>query len=69
MLSEQSSNPEIITEPAVCLVSEPFEVYADTDIKNQLLNVYKQLLNDVYVNERNGSGWVLSHFVSLDTSI
>ena len=66
---EQSSNPSIITEPPACLVSEPFEVYADTNIKEQLINTYKQLLNEIDVYERNGSGWVLSSLTSLDTSL
>ena len=33
---ERSSNPEIITETFVCLVSEPFEMYRDTDIKSAI---------------------------------
>ena len=66
---EQSSNPSIITEPDVCLVSEPFEVYSDTNIKNQLMNAYKQLLNYMDIFEKNGSGWVLSHLKALDTSV
>ena len=66
---EQSSNPSVITEPPACLVSEPFEVYADTNIKEQLINAYKQLLNEIDVYERNGSGWVLSYLTSLDTSL
>ena len=33
---EQATDPSIVTEPAVVLVSEQFEVYADTDITELL---------------------------------
>ena len=65
----KATDSTVITDPAICLVSQPFQIYSDTDINNQLLNAYKQLLNDIDVFERNGSGWVLSHLVALDTSV
>ena len=43
------SDSLIITEPPICLVSEPFEVYADTSISEKLMNAYKQLLNEITV--------------------
>ena len=43
------SDSLIITESPICLVSEPFEVYADTSISEKLMNAYKQLLNEITV--------------------
>ena len=44
---EQATDPSIITEPAVVLVSEQFELYADTNINEILQEASKQLKNRV----------------------
>ena len=44
-----SNDPSILTEPPVSLVAEPFEVYIETDIEQQLINAYKQILNEIKV--------------------
>ena len=57
---EKAVDPAVKTDPPVCLVSEPFELYADTNVKTCLKAVYRQLLNYIDIYERNGSGWMLS---------
>ena len=57
------------TDPPVCLVSEPFEVYTDTNVKTCLNDVYSLLLNYIDIDERNGLGWVLSRLEALDITI
>ena len=52
----KANDPFITTDPSICLVSQPFEVYMDTRIEDQLMNAYKQLLNEIAVFEGNGSG-------------
>ena len=44
---EQATDPSIITEPAVVLVSEQFKLYADTNINEILQEASKQLKNRV----------------------
>ena len=66
---EQATDPSIVTVPPAVLVSEQFEVYADTDIDDILLEVAKQLKNRVEVYEGTGSGWVISNLVVLDTTV
>ena len=40
---EKAVDPAVKTDPPVCLVSAPFEVYADTNVKTCLNSVYRQL--------------------------
>ena len=44
-------DPAVKTDPPVCLVSKPFEGYADTNVKTCLNAVYRQLFNyiDIYI--------------------
>ena len=65
----KANDPSITTDPSICLVSQPFEVYMDTRIEEQLMNAYKQFLNEITVFEGNGSGWILSHIESLDANL
>ena len=65
----KSSDPSIITDPPVVLNTQPFEVYAETDISSSLIDVYKQLENAISVFQKNGSGWTLSQINSLDLSM
>jgi len=66
---EKAADSSILTEPPVCLVSEPFEVYADTSVKFCLERAFNQLLNFIEVYERNGSGWILSYLEALDITV
>ena len=66
---EKTADSTILTDPPVCSVSEPIEVYPDTDVKECLDNVYKQLLNYIDVYERNGFGWVLTELKELDNTV
>ena len=56
----------VVTHPPVVLTSEMVAVYADAPPLN---DVNRQLLNFIEVYEQNGSGWVLSNFVSLQLSL
>ena len=62
-------DPAVITVPPEVLISELFEVYADTDISEWLEKIYKQILNCIDVYERNGSGWILDSLQSLETVV
>ena len=66
---EQATDSSVVTEPAVVLVSEQFEVYADTSIDEALQEVSKQLKNRIESYEGVGSGWVVSHLEALDTTV
>ena len=66
---EQAVDPSIVTPPPAVLVNEQFEVYADTDINELLHEASKQLQNNIEAYETTGSGWVISHFVALDTIV
>ena len=66
---EQATDSSITTEPAVVLVSEQFEVYADTNIDEILGEVSRQLKNRIETYEGLGSGWVVSSLVALDTTV
>ena len=66
---EKGTDSDIITDPPVVLQSEQFEVYDESNIKEQLKKVIKQLDTDIEVYEQCGSGWILNRYVSLDTSI
>ena len=63
---EKAVDPAVKTDPPVCLVPEPFEVYADTNVKT-CLNADTD--NYIDIDERNGSGWVLSRLEALDITI
>ena len=66
---EKAADSSVITDPPVVLQSEQFEIYHDTSIEDQLVNVGKQLNNNIEVYELCGSGWVLHRIVALDTTI
>ena len=56
MLYEKAVDPAVKPGPPVCLVSEPFEMYADTNVKTCLNAVYRQLLNYIDIYERKCFG-------------
>ena len=57
----KANDSSIETNPAVVLNTQPFQVYVVTDIPTCLVNAYKQLVSDIELFQRNGSGWVLAH--------
>ena len=68
VIFEKSMNPEVKTDPAVCLVSEQLEVYADTDLSKLLDFVKKQLIDQIDTYEQNGSGWFLDKLTKLQVT-
>ena len=65
----QASQVTEISDPAIVFHSEPFAVYAGTDVPDVLKKIETQLLKDIDIFERNGSGWVIHNIVELDTTI
>ena len=65
---EKAVDPSIVTIPPAVLVTEQFEVYADTDIEDLLREASKQLQNYIETYEGTGSGWIISNLVALDTT-
>ena len=57
----KANDPNIETIPPVVLNTQPFQVYAVKDIHICLVSAYKQLVNDIDLFQKNGSGWVLAH--------
>ena len=70
---EKAADPSIITIPPAVLVTEQFEVYADTDIEDLLREASKQLQNRIETYEGtgsgSGSGWIISNLVAVDTTV
>ena len=63
IVCHKAVDPSVVTQPPVTLTSEMIAVYADT--VPPLDSVNRQLLNFIEVFRLNGSGWVFSHFESL----
>ena len=67
VIFHKAVDPTVITQPAVTLTSEMFAVYGgDTP---PLEDINRQLLNFVEIYAHNGSGWVFSHFASLQLTL
>ena len=67
VIVHKAVDPTVITQPAVTLTSEMVAVYGgDTP---PLDDTNRQLLNIVEIYEYNGSGWVFSHFASLQLTL
>ena len=60
-------DPTVVTQPPVTLTSEMVAVYAGD--APPLEDINRQLLNLVEIYEHNGSGWVFSHFASLQLTL
>ena len=58
-------DPTVITQPAVTLTSEMVAVYGAPPLED----INRQLSNLVEIYEHNGSGWVFSHFASLQLTL
>ena len=66
---EKATDPSIVTEPPIVFVCEQFEVYEETNIDEVLDAIKEQLINRIEVFEMNGSGWIVSRLVALDTTV
>ena len=67
VIFHKAADPTVITQPAVTVTSEMVAIYGgDTPA---LENINRQLLNLVEIYEHNGSGWVFSHFASLQFTL
>ena len=65
----KANDSSIETNPAVVLNTQPFQVYAVTDIPACLVSVYEQLISGIELFQRNGFGWVLAHVNQLDLTL
>ena len=66
---EKATDSNIITDPAVVLQSEQFEIYKGTNIKRELEKVVKQLETSIDTYEQCGSGWIVRRLRMLDCTI
>ena len=63
----KADNPEELTDPPAFFQTDPFASYNKYD--DDVWEIVKEQLEQQIDNyERNGSGWVVSHFVSLDVN-
>ena len=65
----KANDSSIETNPAGVLNTQPFQVYTVTDIPTCLVSAYEQLISDIELFQRNGSGWVLPRVNSLDLTL
>ena len=65
----KANDPSIKTNPAVVHNTQPFQVYAVTDIPTSLVSAYEQLISDIESGSGSGSGWVLANVNSLDLTL
>ena len=61
--------PEVKTELAAVLHSDPTTVYAATDLKKCLINTAEGLYKKIEEYEGIESGWIIDYLVRLDTGI
>ena len=62
-------DPNVKTQPPICLTTQAFEVHQSTTISKVLDMARKQLVNRIDTFESNGSDWVLHSLVNLDTNV
>ena len=66
---EKASDDSVRTDPPVVFVSEAISIYASTDVRQSIDDAIEQLTDRMIAYSHTGSGWVLSSFQSLDTSL
>ena len=66
---EKLTNSSIITDPPACFRTYSRLGLLGTDYKSELQRVYEELMEQIAIFEKNGSGWNLKHFVDLDVTI
>ena len=67
VIFHKAVDPTVVTQPPVTLTSEMVAVYAGDAPPLEDMN--RQMLNLVKIYEHNGSGWVFSHFASLQLTL
>ena len=65
----KATNPNIITKPAMFFITEAVSSTSSDPLELQLQIALRNLMHQVDGYEKNGSGWVLDHFVTLDVRI
>ena len=65
VIFHKAVDPTVITQPAVTLTLEMVAVYEAPPLED----INRQLLNLVEIYKHNGSGWVFSHFDSLQLTL
>ena len=65
----KSSNPDIVTEPPVSFATEPVAILLTTNLKDVIDVFYNDLIQQIDLFERNGSGWILKSLVCLDLNM
>ena len=65
VIFHKAVDPTVIFQPAVTLTPEVVAVYGAPPLED----INRQLLNPVEIYEHNGSGWVFSHFASLQFTL
>ena len=66
---EQSTHPEVKTNPPIVLHTDPSTVYLASNLDMILRNMCEQLLLKINTYEGTGSGWVIDYVDRLDTNI
>ena len=62
----KASNSAEITTPPPCFNSEPIVILPPTNVKEVVEKVYSNLMKQMENYSKNGSGWVLKNFVTLE---
>ena len=66
MVYHQSKDPSIVTEPPVSFRSEVFTALNMENVDLHCKIAMEQFQKQVDEFQKNGSGWVLDHFINLD---
>ena len=74
---QQACDPEVKTDPPICLTSSPYNVYKHRPIVDKEHHMLEEALHDTAVElgemlenyEGMGSGWVMDRLIRLDTSL
>ena len=69
IIFEKASGPSIVSETPVMLICEQFEIYKEASFDEVLDLLKNQLINRIEVYEMNGSGWIVSNLVALNTTV
>ena len=62
-------NPNIITKPAMFFLTEPVASTSSDPLELQLQVALRLLTHQIDTYEKNGSGWIIDHYVNIDVHI
>ena len=65
----RATNPDIVTKPPIYFMTEPVTSTSNDPLELQLAVALRRIWQMVDTFERNGSGWIIGHFVALDVHI